>query len=223
MDIPNVTYLSNQAQTASTPKKVLDKDDFLKLLVTKMSHQDPLNPEDDQAFVAELAQFSSLEQLKNMNDNLSQDMKWNAMLSQTINNTSATSLIGRTVDADSSELFVGSSGSADIAYHLTGDASKVTVDIKDSTGKVVNSFTSNSLSAGDHSLHWDGTDSAGKAVTAGVYTISITAKDADGKAVTTTQSLEGTVTGVSYENGSALLNVGGLQIPLSSVRQVREG
>jgi flagellar basal-body rod modification protein FlgD len=204
-------------------KKTLDKDDFLKLLVTKMSHQDPLNPQDDQAFVAELAQFSSLEQLKNMNDNLSQDMQWNALLSQTINNTSATSLIGRTVDADSSELYMGSSGSVDLSYNLTSDASQVTVEIKDAGGKVVKTFAADSIGKGNHTLHWDGTDNDGTQVAAGLYTVSIAARDSAGKAVATTQTFEGTVSGVSYENGNALLNVDGILIPLSSVRQVREG
>jgi len=225
MEIPNVTYIpsGNQSQMPTANKKTLDKDDFLKLLVAKLSNQDPLNPQDDQAFVAQLAQFSSLEQLKNMNDNLTQDLQWNALLSQTINNTSATSLIGRTVDADSSELYMGSAGSADFSYNLTSEASKVTIDIKDSSGTVVKSIAASGLSAGDHTLNWDGTDNNGNQVAAGLYTVSITAKDSAGKAVATTQTFEGTVTGVSYENGNALLNVNGLLIPLSSVRQVREG
>ena len=105
MDMNNVTFLAETGSNYQTPNaadRILDKDDFLELLIAKLSNQDPLDPMQDEDFVAQLAQFSSLEQLSNMNENLMQDIQWNYMLSQTISNTMATSLIGRTVRADSS-------------------------------------------------------------------------------------------------------------------------
>jgi len=224
MDVSNITFTSSANQSSSTTaSSTLDKDAFLKLLVKKLSNQDPLNPQDDNAFIAELAQFSSLEQLENMNTSLTKDLQWNALLSQTINNTSAASLIGRSVRADSSELYKGTSGSADVAYNLNSDAATVTVDIKDSNGKVVRSIKLNDVAAGDQTVTWDGTNDDGDQVDAGYYTVSITAKDVNGNSVTTKQSMEGKITGVAYEDGSALLEVNGMQIPLSSVQKVWEG
>ena len=125
--IPNVTYVpSNDQSQAATQaaKKVLGKDDFLRLLVAKLSNQDPLNPIQDEDFASQLAQFSSLEQLSNMNDNLTQDMQWNYLLSQTINNTMATSLIGRTVRADSSQVYLETAGTSDLYLNLDRTAER---------------------------------------------------------------------------------------------------
>ena len=64
-------YKASQATTAKTdPGGELDKNAFLKLLVTQLENQDPLDPQDNSEFVAEMAQFSSLEQMTNMNESL---------------------------------------------------------------------------------------------------------------------------------------------------------
>ena len=55
----------------SKPSSVLDKNDFLKILITQLSHQDPTQPMDDKEFIAQMAQFSSLEQITNMSTGLS--------------------------------------------------------------------------------------------------------------------------------------------------------
>ena len=74
-----------------TPKAELDKDDFLKILVTQLQHQDPTNPMQDREFIAQMAQFSSLEQMTNMSQNF-------AKLSGILNSSEAQSLLGRTVE-----------------------------------------------------------------------------------------------------------------------------
>lgn len=61
-------YLNQQGQAQKSDN--LDKDAFLKLLVTQLKNQDPLNPMEDREFIAQMAQFTSLEQMQNMNDNL---------------------------------------------------------------------------------------------------------------------------------------------------------
>jgi flagellar basal-body rod modification protein FlgD len=224
MDIPNVTFLSDasSSQTAAT-SKVLDKDAFMKLLVAKLSNQDPLNPMADEAFVAQLAQFSSLEQLQNMNTNLQQDIQWNYLLSQTISNTMATSLIGRTIRADSSTLYIKDGGSSDIALKLDRAVTDLTVTIRDENGAVVRTITKQDVPAGDLVLDWDGTDDTGAQCAAGTYTVDVSATDVNGDSYTPDQFIEGTVTGVTYRDGIALLNIDGQQLPLASVLEVKEG
>lgn len=225
MSIPNVTFLppAGQTQAPASNKKILDKDDFLRLLVTKLSHQDPMNPVEDEDFAAQLAQFSSLEQMKNMNDNLSESIQWNQLLSQTINNTMATSLIGREVRADGSQIYLGTNGSADLAYSLETPATELTITIRDENGQVVRTFSPQELDAGDHTIHWDGANDSGAQAGSGVYFVSITAKDAAGNSLTPDQFIEGKVTGITYRDGIALLNVSGQLLPLAMVREVREG
>jgi flagellar basal-body rod modification protein FlgD len=225
MDIPNVTFLSDTGGSSQTDtaSKVLDKDAFMKLLVAKLSNQDPLNPMADEAFVAQLAQFSSLEQLQNMNSNLQQDIQWNYLLSQTISNTMATSLIGRTVRADSSTLYIKDGGSANIAMSLDRPVTNLTVTIRDQNGTAVRTITRDDAPAGDLVIDWDGTDDTGSQCAAGTYTVDVKATDVNGDSYTPDLFLEGTVTGVTYSDGIALLNVNGQQLPLASVLEVKEG
>lgn len=221
-NIGTVNGTTSGYETAAA-KQMLDKDDFLQLLIAKLSNQDPLNPMADEDFVAQLAQFSSLEQLSNMNDNLTQDIQWNYMLSQTISNTMATSLIGRSVRADSSTVYLETAGATDIAVNLDRPATELTITIKDANGNVVRTLRQEGMDQGDHTVNWDGTDDGGVQVASGVYTVSITAVDASGNAFTPSQFLEGEVTGVRYRDGIALLRINGQDIPLASVLEVNEG
>ena len=93
--VDNTVNNFNKANTVNgrTASQQLGKDDFLKLLITQLSNQDPTNPMEDTQFIAQMAQFSSLEQMTNMNESFN---KMAAM----INSSQATATIGRTVDID---------------------------------------------------------------------------------------------------------------------------
>lgn len=81
----------NNGSGTSVPKKNLDKDAFLKLLITQLKYQDPTQPMEDREFIAQMAQFSALEQMTNMRQGLD-------VLTQMQITTQAMSLAGRTVD-----------------------------------------------------------------------------------------------------------------------------
>jgi flagellar basal-body rod modification protein FlgD len=70
----------------------LGRDSFLQLLITQMRYQDPLEPASDTEYISQLAQFNSLEQMQNLNDNFTKMLKWSQM-------TQASSLIGKQVEA----------------------------------------------------------------------------------------------------------------------------
>ena len=96
-----VTAVSNSTtgSSASATAQPLDRDAFLKLLVAQLQYQDPMKPMEDTAFIAELAQFSSLEQMQNLNDNLSPLM---SLIEPMVHNQAsfeAVSWIGRTITA----------------------------------------------------------------------------------------------------------------------------
>ena len=86
-----VSNVENRAQ--------LLKDDFLKLLVTQLQNQDPLNPASNQEFASQLAEFSSLEQLTQMNESLESNLDSDLLLAQSLNNSTATGFIGHEVHA----------------------------------------------------------------------------------------------------------------------------
>lgn len=225
MEMQNVTFVSSTAnqQASGIDNNNLGKNDFLKLLVAKLSYQDPLNPADDEDFIAQLAQFSSLEQMENMNKSLTTSLEWDYLLSQTINNTNATSLIGRTVRADSSQIYLETGGSSNVAVGLDQAAAELTLTIRDGNGDVVRTITQQGLDSGDHEILWDGTDDSGVLVPAGFYSVGLAAIDGNGNAFAPGSYVEGVVEGVSYKDGMALLTINGQDIALGYVSEVKSG
>ena len=101
--LSNDTRLKNQGGVPFTGNQSLGKDDFLKLLVAQLKYQDPLKPLEDKEFIAQMAQFSSLEQMQNLGK-LQENLIRESVVGQAIN------LIGRTVDAidpETSQVFTG--------------------------------------------------------------------------------------------------------------------
>jgi len=150
-----------------------DKNDFLTLLVAQMRYQDPLNPLDGADFAAQLAQFSSLEELRNINTNLNDAVEADMLLALSINNTMATTLVGKSVRATSNEVCLKNGEAVDIDYELSGNASKVSLEIYNADGQLLRTLTDTCKNKGDHSLSWDGCDDRGNLVPSGSYTMSI--------------------------------------------------
>jgi flagellar basal-body rod modification protein FlgD len=205
-----------------TPSRnTLGKDDFLRLLVTRLANQDPSSPMQDEQFVAQMAQFTQLEQLQNMNSNLEKALGADMLLSQTINNTMATSLIGRSVRVQSDSVVLDQSGVADIAFALEKAARDVTIEIFNADGTMIRAMRMENASSGAGQITWDGLDAQGIQAAPGQYSMKIVAEDAEGKPVVAHGYLNGKVDGVRYVDGAALLTVGNVLIPLSEVLEVR--
>jgi flagellar basal-body rod modification protein FlgD len=206
---------SSTAPETTGPSKALGKDDFLKLLMAQMSNQDPLNPTDDTAFIAQLAQFSSVEQLQSANQNLT-----NLLVAQAAGNqTAAASLVGKDVQWRSTEAqFAGKP----VTLHadLDGPAASVTASLTDASGRTVRTLQVAGAAAGPLAIPWDGKDDAGNALPAGTYTVAVSAKDARGNAVTLTQSSSGRVAGISFAGGTPKLIVDGEPVALADVLEI---
>ncbi|SYZ74271.1 putative Flagellar hook capping protein FlgD [Candidatus Zixiibacteriota bacterium] len=211
---------SNGRAMTAAAQNTLDKDDFMKLLITKMSHQDPLSPTDDETFIAELAQFSSLEQLQNLNGSLSTSLQWDFLQNQTINNTMATSLIGRQVKAETTGYYLSDNNKPKISFTTDQYAQNVTITIKASDGTVVRTLTQSGVAPGQSSIDWDGKDENGNRLAKGFYTVTLSATDAQGKSFTPSTYIEGKVKGVVYRDGQAYLQVNDEEISLSDVREI---
>ncbi len=200
--------------------KTLGKDDFMKLFVTKLQNQNPLEPLPDDAFVAQLAQFSSLEQMQNMNENLAANLKWNSLNNQTINNSVAAQLIGSDVTAELSSLTLTESNTPHIGLELPKFAKELTVTIIDQSGNVVQTLRYTDVAPGAKNIDWDGKGSDGKRLAPGTYEMSINATDAEDAAFDVSAALTGRVDGVIYRNGAAFLQVNGMDIALGDIRKI---
>ena len=207
---------SGGEQLSTAQPTVMGKDDFLNLLIAQLQNQDPLNPTDSTEFTAQLAQFSSLEQLGNVNDNLVELKNFQA----SINNSQAVSLIGKAITANGNSIQLSDDGPVQCDFSLDNDAVLVVASIYDSTGKYVTDFESKNLSAGQHSLFWDGTDKNGNRVANGNYTFEILAADASGRDIDTTTFFSGTVDKVTFENNTSYLVSGNQKIALGDVIEV---
>lgn len=93
------SYNKTLVVNGRTTSNELGKDDFLKLLIAQLSNQDPTSPMENTEFIAQMAQFSSLEQISNMNNEFSK-------LTATFNSSQAVSMIGKTVDLENGDIIV---------------------------------------------------------------------------------------------------------------------
>lgn len=223
MDITQIA--TSTTNTTTVPSSTLGKQDFLNLLIMQMRNQDPMDPMKGTEFAAQLAQFSSLEQLTNLNDATVQGINANYILAQSINNALSTTFIGKTVRADSDTFQYNGTGDVKIGYELSTDADKTVVKVYDENNKLVKIIDGDS-EMGENTVSWDGTTDQGVNAPVGKYHFSVESKDSDGKAVdsaTITSYIFGTVNGVRFKNGNAVFVIDGMEFALSSIREISGG
>lgn len=207
--------------TATASETNTEKQDFLNLLVAQMKYQDPLNPLEGTEFAAQLAQFANVEELRNIGAKMDEQAETDLLLAQSVNNTLATTLIGKQVRAADNTVVYGGSD-VKINYNLSGLASPVTITITTEEGATVRTMTIANAGAGDNQVEWDGRDNRGNVVPAGTYYTSIDAEGADGSNVTATPLAIGRIGGIRFENGSPVLLLNGKTIPFGSVLEILE-
>ena len=200
----------------------MGKEEFLRLLVTQLSNQDPLNPMDGQQFAAQLAQFTSVEQLVNINGSLEGQKEMYGLLSQNVNSGVAAGLLGRHVEADANQVTWNGEEPVDLGFTLPDDAAKVTVTVKNSAGATVRTMELGGYDEGSHAAEWDGRDDDGQQVAEGTYTFSVEARDASDGAVEATPYVGGHVDRVTFGQDGIQLWIGDTRLPMSAIRTVSE-
>lgn len=218
----SVMSVSDVYSQSNVPKAqdngVMGKDDFLTLLVAQLKHQDPLNPSESTEFTAQLAQFSSLEQLQNIDSTLNGFEVYQS----TLNNIQSSGFIGKTVTATGSMFGVNNGTPDPIRFDLANDADSVYVQVYDNYGGFVTDIQAGARPAGEQQVTWDGRDSNGTTVADGPYTFSVMAMNADGSIVSSTSYTTGIVSGVDYKSGATNLLINGHEVPISSVIRIEE-
>jgi flagellar basal-body rod modification protein FlgD len=205
------------AQKNILTEKTVTQDDFLKLLITQLQNQDPLHPMENQEFAAQLATFNSLGQLISMNEKLGSLQNAQSLAGQ----FNAASLIGKEITTNGNTVSLQNGTPTEIAYQLGSSAARVVINIQNSAGGLVRQIEAGARNAGENSLLWDGKDASGHSLVSGLYKFEIDAFDAKGNKVASTGRVQGTVTGVTLDGSEPILEVGAIQVPLSSVTNVR--
>lgn len=200
----------------------LGRDDFLQLLVTKLQYQDPLNPMNDDDFIAQLAQFSSLEQMKNIADGIASSNQWDFLQMQSINNTMAAGLIGKDVRAGYEGVLVDGETDPTITFTTSQYATEVEITISDEDGNVVRRLSMKDVQSGTNTFEWDGKDDFGNTVDPGYFTVKISATTAAGVDFSPSLTLTGKVESIIYRDGGAYVSVNGTQIALGDITAVGE-
>ena len=189
------------------------QDRFLKLLVTQMRNQDPMNPMDNAQVTSQLAQISTVGGIDKLNNSLS-------AMSSAMSATQNASLIGRTVVVSSDLVRFGGTSPVTVGVELASPADKVDVAIVDASGRTVRSMAFGALPKGTSTFEWDGRNNAGERVAAGDYSLRLTATAAS-KPVTASGLVAGYVDSVSMQGGSSLLNLRSLgAADVSQVRRI---
>ena len=198
----------------------LNRDDFLQLLVTQLGNQDPLNPMDGQEFAAQLAQFSSLEQLININESMIQSGEINGLLAQSINSGVAADLIGKTIESEGNQFHYDGADDTTLRFELTNAASDIEVEIINPAGQTVRTLTLSQLESGEHTINWDGMDAEGNEQASGSYTFNVKATDSNGNDVGTRTFISGLVERVTYNQNGIFLWIGNTSVSMGDVRSV---
>lgn len=213
--LDNITS-SYQSTEPDKAKKndALGQDAFLKMLVAQLQNQDPLNPMDGTDFSAQLAQFSQLEQLINLNGSMES-------LAQSLTKGSegdAVGYIGKQVTGNVDIMNVDQ-GTVSGGFYNLAQPADIMISVTDADGKSIKTLYEGQQNSGSHIIAWDGTDNKGNAVEDGSYKYTVMANTGYGYSEVPS-TVTGTVEGVAYNDGRPYLVVQGVLLDPKSLTAV---
>ena len=212
--IRTLSDLNPASQPGSS--EALGKDAFMKLMVAQLKHQDPLDPSKNEEFLAQLAQFSSLEGITNLNESVG---AMAASMRSTVTSEAA-SLVGRSVLVSTDRTLMRDGGLVG-NVNVSAPTDNLVVDITDNAGTNVARLNLGAREAGTARFVWDGTNNAGLAQPPGVYRVkaySIGDNSTEGFAV----DLPEYVVSVSLGKDGMQLNLaGGSTVPVADVKEIQ--
>jgi flagellar basal-body rod modification protein FlgD len=208
---------TGSATGALTGESAMGKEEFLQLLVVQIQNQDPLEPMKNEAFVAQMAQFSSLEQLMNMNETMSQVK----MLESSINNSQSIGLIGKNVSVMGNTIQMREGAASEMHYILEEDAHTLELNIFDDKGVLQRTMTLGNQNAGRHDFSFDGLNDFGEGLANGEYTFSIDAKDIGDNSIVVGSMSDIRVDGIVLNEGIVYLLAGNSRFRMSDIVEVR--
>jgi flagellar basal-body rod modification protein FlgD len=204
------------ANLTRIPKKVLDREDFVKLFITQLQYQDPMQPIENNEMALQLAAFNQVDQLSKLNESFENLLEF--VKAQEFGY--AGNMVGKLVKVEGNVGRVEGGSFLGASFELDEPANQALVTIRDASGKIVRTITLQNLIKGAHTLDWDAKDNSGNQVPDGNYKISITVGEGE-NAKSITPIITGRVTSVVFEDGKAKLKVNDEQtINLEDLKEI---
>jgi flagellar basal-body rod modification protein FlgD len=191
----------------------LQKEDFLKLMMTQLTNQDPMNPMDSQGMMQQVSQMGSMEQLMNINGELG---KLNAMQSD-LAQSNAFSFLDKDVTVKGGSAQVSRGSAPAMQFSLPHEAEQVSVAISGADGAAVRSLDLGGRGAGSQTVTWDGQNDDGEVVPDGTYHYAVSAKGPDGLDIPVELYVRGKVSGVEFKNGRHFVKVNGEPVDVRDI------
>ncbi|GAA3913450.1 flagellar hook assembly protein FlgD [Litoribacillus peritrichatus] len=210
------TQTSNASSTQGSDE--LGQDQFMELLVAQLTNQNPLDPQENGDFIAELAQFSSVEGIDKLNTSV-ESMMSDYKSSQALQ---ASSLVGRQVVVKQDTAYWSGEGNVAAMVDVPEGATNVMLSITNSAGALVGEIPMTKAVPGENGILWDGKDNEGNVLPAGAYKFKATGV-VDEKAKTFEVYGSAKVNSVTLAGGDMMLNVAGVgKVPMSDIREIFE-
>lgn len=200
-----------------TPSQELGRDEFLKLLIAQLENQDPTSPQDNGEFVAQLAQFSQLEE----SQKITQSFEQFSSAFQSTQHLQATSLVGRPVHVLSDVTMLTESGAVSVLADFDNAVQAASLTVYDNSGNVVDKFALGPQEAGKQEFYWTGTDANDQRYPPGEYRFELSA-NVGGVTEAVPTYLSANVNSVTIEkSGNLTLNLAGVgSVSMSDVIQI---
>lgn len=203
------------ASTAVADNRTLGKDDFMKLLLVELQHQDPTEPMDSEKILTQTSQLAGLESSENTRTALEQ---LTASLGSS-NQFSTISAIGKTADLGSDAITYDEGSASSFEVYFPSSIEQGTVNITDLDGNLVQTLDVGTNQSGVYAFDWDGSTSTGQQAISGIYRVNADYRDPNGNALQTRLGAY-PIESVRFDQGNTLVKVGSNYVPLEQILEV---
>lgn len=190
-------------------KKQLDKDDFMRIMLTEMKHQDPTKPMDSDKMATQMAQLTSVEQLKNVSASIDKLVDKN----NASDRLAMSSMIGKTVTVDKGKFSHTKGIISPVNFTLPEDAAKIKISIQDEHGEEIFSRELEPQKAGSNVYNWDGLTQNGTYAKSSPYSVRVDAENSKGAKIKLDPIAHEAIVGVSFDAGETNFLIGNPKQP----------
>lgn len=221
IEVPGVRNFSNvpePKEPRGSGEDELGKTAFLELMIAQIKNQDPLEPAKNEAFIAQLAQFSSVEGIQNLNESMD-GLVGSMRAGLTMD---AAALVGRNVLVPTKDTVLNGNGGISGTIAVTEATTELNLEIRDSQGVVVKRIEYGPQVESNLRFNWDGVNEAGNPSPQGLYSVSAFTSGEDGERAEFDIDLPQNVVSVSIEEGGLIANlVGGVSVPAAQIKEIQ--